>query len=70
MTKKCKVKTKVEVTKMGDIELTDVARQERNRYLREYSAKNKEKVKEINARYWAKRAAARKAEEEKNAQAT
>lgn len=35
----------------------EAARKARNQYHREWRAKNKEKVKEINARYWAKRAA-------------
>lgn len=48
---------------MTEEELNEVARQERNRYIREYRAAHKEKVKEYNARYWARRAAKRKAEE-------
>ena len=32
------------------------AREERNSYQREWRAKNKDKVRAINARYWAKRA--------------
>lgn len=34
------------------MELTEAARLERNRYVREWRAKNKERVKEINRRYW------------------
>ena len=36
-----------------DIEL---ARQERNKYFREYNSKNATKRKEYNAKYWAKKA--------------
>ena len=41
---------------MSTVEM-EKARQARNAYHREWRAKNKEKVKEINARYWANRAA-------------
>ena len=41
---------------MTDEQIKEQARQERNKYYREYRAKNKERVKEINARYWERRA--------------
>lgn len=41
---------------MGNTDLAEKAREERNRYHREWRAKNKEKVKEINRRYWQKKA--------------
>lgn len=41
---------------MTDEEKREKARLERNRYYREYRAKNKEKIKKINDRYWSKRA--------------
>ena len=44
------------------MEKNDAARLERNRYMREYRAKNKEKVKAINKKYWEKRAARNAAE--------
>lgn len=40
---------------MQEIE-REAAKQARNAYMREYRAKNKERTKEINDRYWAKRA--------------
>lgn len=36
--------------------LDGAAREERNRYYREYRAKNKEKIKAIQRRYWEKKA--------------
>ena len=48
---------------MNDAELDEIVRRERNRYFREYRAKNPEKVREANRRYWAKRAAKLSAEE-------
>ncbi len=39
---------------MQDIE--KIAREERNAYFREWRAKNKDKVKAINKRYWENRA--------------
>lgn len=41
---------------MSDQEIRDAAREERNRYMREYRAKNKERIKANNERYWAKKA--------------
>lgn len=40
---------------MQEIE-QEAARQARNSYMRMYRAKNREKIKAINDRYWAKRA--------------
>ena len=42
---------------MTDYELQEMARQERNKYQREWRAKNKDRVKATNARYWERRAA-------------
>jgi len=53
---------------MDKILLTNAAREERNKYMREYRRKNKQKDLEIRARYWERKAlqAARtKAEGEK-----
>ncbi len=36
--------------------LDAIAREERNRYAREWRAKNKDKVRETNRKYWEKRA--------------
>ena len=41
---------------MTEQERQELARQERNRYHREWRAKNKERVKAINDRYWANKA--------------
>ena len=40
---------------MTQEEIREITRKENNRYMREWRAKNPEKVKEINARYLAKR---------------
>ena len=42
---------------MSEVDLTEKARLARNAYQREYRAKNKGKIKEINARYWERKAA-------------
>lgn len=58
---------KVEDLQMQDLE--KIAREERNAYFREWRAKNKDKVKAINKRYWENRArsnAAKKAEVKSN----
>lgn len=47
----------------GRQEFSEAARQARNRYAREWRAKNKDSVRASNARYWEKRAA-REAERE------
>jgi hypothetical protein len=49
---------------MTEQELMDMARQERNRHLREWRANNKDKVKEYNERYWIKKAEKLAAERE------
>ncbi|MFW2490941.1 hypothetical protein ACN077_20600 [Clostridium chromiireducens] len=36
--------------------MTNEAREKRNAYLREWRKKNKDKIKEINKRYWEKKA--------------
>lgn len=51
---------------MSEKEMQELARKERNRYHREWRAKNKDRVKAIDDRYWAKKAAARE-EAEKDA---
>ncbi len=43
---------------------TENARKEYNRYQREWRAKNKDRVREINRRYWEKRANKRESENE------
>lgn len=49
---------------MNLTDIEEVARQERNRYNREYRKAHPERVREYNARYWARRAAKRKEAEE------
>lgn len=49
---------------MTDKVLSEEARQERNRYQREWRRRNKERVKAANARYWAKKAAEKEAEKD------
>lgn len=44
---------------MTEAERREQARQERNRYYREYRARNKERIKAINDRYWEKKASER-----------
>lgn len=41
---------------MTEAEIKEKARLERNRYQREYREKNKEKIRSINERYWARKA--------------
>ncbi len=41
---------------MTNQQMQDKARQERNNYQRQWRARNKDRVKAINARYWLKRA--------------
>ena len=41
---------------MDDKRVEEMVREERNRYQREWRAKNKERVRAINARYWWKKA--------------
>lgn len=40
---------------MSEREIQELVREERRRYAREWRAKNPEKVKAANARYWEKR---------------
>ena len=47
---------------MRDQEPMNAAREERNRYYKEYRAKNKEKIREINKRYWERKATKRRNE--------
>ncbi len=49
---------------MNEPEMRELARQERNRYLREWRAKNKDKVRETNQKYWERRAARLASEKE------
>lgn len=44
--------------------LSEAARIERARYMREYRRKNPEKTKELNQRYWEKRAARKEADKD------
>lgn len=56
---------------MGTSSLSAAAKAARNEYARKWRAANKERVKEANERYWAKRAereAAEQAEQEKGVQ--
>ena len=46
-----------DVKQLTEHEIQELARQERNKYFREWRAKNKDRVKATNARYWARRAA-------------
>lgn len=49
---------------MTDAEIKELARQEQNRYHREWNAKNPDRRREINRRYWERRAARLAAERE------
>jgi hypothetical protein len=60
----CNKKKKKGVVFLTEQELMDMARQERNRHLREWRANNKDKVKEYNERYWIKKAEKSLAERE------
>lgn len=53
------------MNKVDTIFAENLAREERNAYAREWRAKNKEKVKKINANYWARRALKKQAEGDK-----
>lgn len=53
-----KIKKDMEKIKLKEIE--KLAREERNKYYREYRAANKEKIAKINKRYWANKALKRK----------
>lgn len=54
---KRKTKTNKEDLQMAEITLEERAREERREYYRQWRAKNPDKVKENNRRYWEKRAA-------------
>ena len=41
---------------MSNLKLQELARQERNQYAREWRAKNKDKVRASNSRYWERKA--------------
>ena len=41
---------------MTEAEIKEKSRLEKNRYMREYRKKNKEKIQAINERYWARKA--------------
>ena len=49
------------------MQISEEAREARNRYYREYRAKNREKIREINRRYWEKKVADKCRKEEENA---
>ena len=55
---------------MTDQQIQATAREERNQYLRQWRAKNKDKVRAINARYWAKKARKRMESEDHDEQET
>lgn len=48
--------------------MTEAARKEQREYMREWRAKNKDRVRANNQRYWEKRAAARRKEISKDVQ--
>lgn len=50
---------------MGDVSIKDLAREEKNKYLREWRKKNPDRVREYNRRYWRKKAAEKKKEGKK-----
>ena len=50
------MKEESEVKKMNEVEL-QAARDARNRYAREWRARNKNRVRDANLRYWIRRAA-------------
>lgn len=52
---------------MTDMEIRELARQEQNKYHREWRAKHPDKVRETNRRYWERRAAKLAAEREAQA---
>lgn len=49
---------------MTELEVQEMARRERNKYHREWRKRNKDKVKDANARYWIRKAAKLMAERE------
>jgi len=54
---------------MTDQQLQDKAREERNSYQREWRAKNKDRVRAINARYWENRVRQKEERRSKDEQA-
>lgn len=48
----------MEWSKISENELEKMAKDERNRYMRDWRAENRDKVKDYNRRYWLKRAQA------------
>lgn len=48
----------MEWSKINENELEKMAKDERNRYMRDWRAENRDKVKDYNRRYWLKRAQA------------
>lgn len=46
---------------MGEDQIRELIREERNRYAREWRRKNPERVAEINRKYWARKALERMA---------
>ena len=48
---------------MAELTLEERAKEERREYFRQWRAKNRDKVRESNRRYWEKRAAKKVAEE-------
>lgn len=59
---------KSEVMKLSNEKLTEQARLARNAYQRSYRKQNRDKIREINARYWQRKAAkaAEEAEDEQS----
>lgn len=47
------LRAKEEIRKTEEENIKDKARQEKNRYMREYRKKNPDKIRAINDRYWA-----------------
>ncbi len=54
---------------MVEMTMDEKAREERREYFRQWRAKNRDKVKENNRRYWVRRAAKRSAEAKKEREA-
>ncbi|EJV41768.1 hypothetical protein [Bacillus toyonensis] len=48
---------------MNEKELQELIKEEKREYMRDWRSKNREKVAANNARYWAKKAAERKAKQ-------
>lgn len=52
------------------MELTEEARAAKNKYMKQWRAKNKDRVRAINQRYWERRAAKREEEKVGHAEAS